>query len=72
MVEIEPSDILKTARENREDIIRIQGDIKLIHPKLDNHMTHLSKRVDTIYKIVWTGSIMVLGLLLRTVYTAIL
>ena len=68
---VDPTDILQTARENREDIIRIQGDIKLIHTKLDNHITHLSKRVDTIYKIVWTVSIMVLGLLLKTVYTAI-
>ena len=69
---VEPSDILQTARENREDIIRIQGDISLITHKLDNHVTHLSKRIDTIYRIVWTVSIMVLGLLMKTVYTAII
>ena len=64
-------DTLLAARENREDIIRIQGDIKLIHTQLDNHITHISLRIDTIYRIVWTVSIMVLGLLLKTVYTAI-
>ncbi len=59
---------LTEARENREDIIRIQGDIKLIHTKLDNHITHLSQKIDTIYKIVWTVSVMVLGLILKSVY----
>ena len=69
---VDPTDILQTARENREDSIRIQGDIRLITHKLDNHITHLSKRIDTIYRIVWTVSIMVLGLLMKTVYTAII
>ena len=69
---VDPTDILQTARENREDIIRIQGDISLITHKLDNHITHLSKRIDTIYRIVWTVSIMVLGLLMKTDYTAII
>ena len=59
---------LTEARENREDIIRIQGDIKLIHTKLDNHITHLSQKIDTIYKIVWTVSVIVLGLILKSVY----
>ena len=57
---------------NREDIIKINGELQLIHQKLDNHITHMSSKIDTIFKIVWTVSFMVLGLLLRTVYTGLM
>jgi len=55
--------------QNREDIIRIEGHLKLINQKLDNHISHISGKVDTIFKIVWTISFMILGLLGRAVYT---
>ena len=55
--------------ENREGIIRIEGELKLINQKLDNHIHHIAMKVDTIFKIVWTVSFMVLGLLLQTIYT---
>ena len=42
--------------QNREDIIQIRGDIQLINQKLDNHITHMSAKIDTIFKIVWTVS----------------
>ena len=58
--------------QNREDIIKIKGDIQLIHQKLDNHITHMSSKIDTIFKIVWTVSIMVLGLILKAVYLGLL
>ena len=58
--------------QNREDIIKIKGDIQLIHQKLDNHITHMSAKIDTIFKIVWTVSIMVLGLILKAVYLGLL
>ncbi len=58
--------------QNREDIIRIEGQLKLINQKLDNHVNHISGKIDTIFKIVWTVSFMVLGLLLRAVYTGLL
>jgi len=58
--------------QNREDIIRIEGQLKLINQKLDNHINHISGKVDTIFKIVWTVSFMVLGLLLRAVYTGLI
>mgnify|MGYP003141523253 FL=1 len=58
--------------QNREDIIKIEGQLKLINQKLDNHMAHISGKVDTIFKIVWTVSFMVLGLLLRAVYTGLM
>ncbi len=59
-------------QENREDIIRISGELKLINQKLDNHISHMSQKIDTIFKIVWTVSFMVLGLVLKAVYTGIL
>ena len=58
--------------QNREDIIRIEGQLKLIHQKLDNHIHHLSEKIDTIFKIVWTVSFMVLGLILKAIYTAMM
>ena len=58
--------------QNREDIIRIEGQLKLINQKLDNHISHISGKVDIIFKIVWTGSFMLLGLIVRVVYTSIM
>ena len=58
--------------QNREDIIRIEGQLKLINQKLDNHVNHISGKIDTIFKIVWTVSFMVLGLLLRAVYIGLI
>jgi len=59
-------------QENREDIIRITGELRLINQKLDNHMSHISQKIDTIFKIVWTVSFMVLGLILKAIYTGLL
>ena len=58
--------------QNREDIIKIEGHLKLINQKLDNHIFHISGKIDTIFKIVWTVSFMLLGLIVRVVYTAIM
>ena len=54
-------------QENREDIIKISGELKLINQKLDNHINHMSMKIDTIYKIIWTVSFMVLGQILWVV-----
>jgi tetrahydromethanopterin S-methyltransferase subunit G len=59
-------------QENREDIIRVTGELRLINQKLDNHMSHISQKIDTIFKIVWTVSFMVLGLILKAIYTGLL
>ena len=58
--------------QNREDIIRIEGQLKLINQKLDNHVNHISGKIDTIFKIVWTVSFMVLGLILKALYTGLI
>ena len=58
--------------QNREDIIKIDGELRLIHQKLDNHITHMSAKIDTIFKIGWTVSFMVLGLILKAVYSGLI
>ena len=62
----------ETTTQNREDIIRINGELKLINQKFDNHISHMSQKIDTIFKIVWTVSFMVLGLVIKAVYTGML
>ena len=58
--------------QNREDIIRIEGQLKLINQKLDNHINHMSAKIDTIFKIVWTVSFGVIALVLRAAYLGIM
>ena len=58
--------------QNREDIIKIEGHLKLINQKLDNHISHLSAKVDTIFRIVWTVSFGVIALVLRAAYVGIM
>ena len=58
--------------ENTEDIIRIGGELRLINQKLDNHISHMSQKIDTIFKIVWMVSFMVLALVLRAIYTGMI
>ena len=53
--------------ENREEILKIYGEIKVIKTLLDNHVSHLSAKIDTIYKIIWAVSFMALGNLLWVV-----
>ena len=57
---------------NREDIIKINGELQLIHQKLDNHITHMSAKIDTIFKICWTVSFMLFGLILKAVYSGLI
>ena len=59
-------------QENREELIRVSGELRLINQKLDNHISHMSQKIDTIFKIVWTVSIMVLGLILKAIYIGLL
>ena len=58
--------------QNREDILRIEGHLKLVNQKLDNHVNHISGKIDTIFKIVWTVSFMLLGLIVKAVYTGLI
>ena len=43
---------------NRESIIRIEGDIKLLRQEMknikNNHISHLESRMNRIEKVCWT------------------
>ena len=45
------------SQKNAQEIIKLQGEIKLIHQKLtsikDNHLAHLERKVDNVYKFLW-------------------
>ena len=55
--------------ENKEEILKIHGELKVINTKLDNHIVQLTARVNTIYKIIWVVGVMALGNLLGLVRT---
>ena len=48
---------MSTEQENKEAIIRIEGDLKLIHQKIDtikdNHLEHMSQDIDKLSKFIW-------------------
>ena len=45
------------SQKNQQDIIKLQGETKLIHQKIDtikdNHLAHLDIKVNNIYKLLW-------------------
>jgi hypothetical protein len=45
------------SQKNSEQIIKLQGEIKLIHNKIsvikDNHLAHLEIKVTNVYKLLW-------------------
>ena len=45
------------SQKNAEEIIKLQGEVKLIHNKIttikDNHLAHIDKKIDNIYKVIW-------------------
>tara|TARA_R100000773_G_C4221190_1_gene120174 strand:- start:7651 stop:7851 length:201 start_codon:yes stop_codon:yes gene_type:complete len=57
-------------QENKIEIVKINGELKLVHQKIDtiknNHLAHLDARVNSIYKILWivlaTGLAQIFGL----------
>jgi len=48
---------MSTEQENKEAIIRIEGDLKLIHQKIDtikdNHLEHMSRDIERLGKFIW-------------------
>ena len=51
--------------KNQIEIVKIQGEIRLVHGKLDtiknNDLVHIKQSVDTINKILWAVGVVVLG-----------
>jgi|GEM_PF-4303831 len=57
------------SQKNAQEIIKLQGEIKLIHQKLtsikDNHLAHLERKMDNVYKLLWTVMIISLSSLIN-------
>ena len=64
--------IMSRHTENKEEILKIYGELKVINTKLDNHIVHLTARINTIYKIIWVVGVMALGNLLGLVKTLLI
>jgi hypothetical protein len=66
---------MTTEQDNKEAIIRIEGDLKLIHQKIDtlrdNHLWHIEKDIKQLRSLVWfigtTVFIQMLFLIVRAV-----
>tara|TARA_R100001082_G_C4245492_1_gene109230 strand:+ start:320 stop:529 length:210 start_codon:yes stop_codon:yes gene_type:complete len=45
------------SQKNSQDIIKLQGEMKLLHQKIDtiknNHLAHLDQKINNIYKMIW-------------------
>ena len=67
---------LKTSQENKEAIIRLEGELKLVHQKIDtienNHLQHMQKDIARISKVLYTIGFMILGQLLYTITRALI
>jgi hypothetical protein len=57
------------SQKNSEQIIKLQGEIKLIHNKIsvikDNHLAHLDTKVDNVYKLLWAVGLISLSSLVN-------
>ena len=44
-------------QQNEKKIIKLEGELRLIHHKIDtikdNHLHHIDLRINNIYKILW-------------------
>ena len=45
------------SQKNEKEIIKLQGELKLIHNKIDtiknNHLQHIDYKINNIYKLIW-------------------
>lgn len=45
------------SQKNSQDIIKLQGELKLVHQKIDtiknNHLVHINEKINNIYKVLW-------------------
>lgn len=57
------------SQRNAQEIIKLQGEIKLIHNKIstikDNHLKHLDIKVNNVYKLLWAIAVISLSSLLN-------
>ena len=59
------------SQKNANEIIKLQGEIKLIHNKIsvikDNHLAHLDIKISNVYKLLWAVGMISLSSLLSLV-----
>ena len=59
------------SQKNANEIIKLQGEIKLIHNKIsvikDNHLAHLDLKVSNVYKLLWAVGMISLSSLLSLI-----
>jgi len=67
---------VKDINEINIEVERLRGDIKLIRQSIEtienNHLVHLSRKVNKINNILWTVGLMIFAQLIITVKTLII
>lgn len=62
-------------QENEKKIIKLEGELSLIHHKIDtikdNHLHHIDLRINNIYKILWFVAALSITSLVNLVLTLI-
>lgn len=63
------------SQKNANEIIKLQGEIKLIHNKIsvikDNHLSHLDTKVSNVYKLLWAVGMISLSSLLSLIVSLV-
>jgi len=61
--------------ENEKKIIKLEGELSLIHHKIDtikdNHLHHIDLRINNIYKVLWFVAALSITSLVNLVLTLI-
>ena len=64
---------MKDINELNIEVERLRGDIKLVRQSIEtienNHLVHLSKKVNKINNILWTVGLMIFAQLIITIKT---
>ena len=67
---------MKDINELNIEVERIRGDIKLIRQSIEtienNHLVHLSRKINNINNILWTVGLMIFAQLIITIKTLII
>ena len=67
---------MKDINELNIEVERVKGDIKLIRQSIEtienNHLVHLSRKINKINNILWTVGLMIFAQLIITIKTLII
>ncbi len=67
---------MKDINEINIEVERVKGDIKLIRQSIEtienNHLVHLSRKINKINNILWTVGLMIFAQLIITLKTLII